>query len=66
MIKLVVETFRYERKWTGANSYYVWPIPPGEERSEDVQFIVVREEGVWKVLGFKAWEEEEFFKALVE
>ena len=66
MAELVIEAFRYQRKWTGANSYYVWAIVPGEERSEDWQFIVVREEGVWKVLGFKVWEEEEFFKALVE
>ena len=66
LIKLVIETFRYERKWTGANSYYVWATAPGEERSEDMQFIVVREEGVWKILGFKIWEEEEFFKALIQ
>ena len=66
MIQLVLETFRYERKWTGPNSYYVWATPPGEERSEDMQFIVVREEGEWKVLGFKVWEEEDFFKALVQ
>ncbi len=66
VIKLVIETFRYERKWTGVNSYYVWATPPGEERSEDMQFIVVREEGEWKILGFKVWEEEDFFKALVE
>jgi hypothetical protein len=66
LIKLVMQTFRYQRKWTGANSYYVWAIAPGEERSEDMQFIVVREEGVWKILGFKVWEEEEFFKALIQ
>jgi len=66
LIKLVIETFRYQRKWTGANSYYVWATAPGEERSEDMQFIVVREEGVWKILGFKVWEEEEFFKALIQ
>jgi len=66
LIKLAIQTFRYQRKWTGANSYYVWATVPGEERSEDMQFIVVREEGEWKVLGFKIWEEEDFFKALVE
>jgi tetratricopeptide (TPR) repeat protein len=66
LIKLVMQTFRYQRKWTGANSYYVWALAPGEERSEDMQFIVVREEGVWKILGFKVWEEEEFFKALIQ
>ncbi|GAF79277.1 unnamed protein product, partial [marine sediment metagenome] len=66
LIKLAIQTFRYERKWTGANSYYVWATAPGEERSEDMQFIVVREEGEWKVLGFKIWEEEDFFKALVQ
>jgi hypothetical protein len=66
LIKLAIQTFRYERKWTGVNSYYVWAITPGEERSEDMQFIVVREENAWKILGFKVWEEEEFFKALVE
>ena len=66
LIKLALETFRYERKWTGSNSYYVWATPPGEERSEDMQFIVVRAEGEWKVLGFKGGEEEEIFKALVE
>jgi superkiller protein 3 len=66
LIKLVIGTFRYQRQWTGANSYYVWAIAPGEERSEDMQFIVVREEGVWKILGFKVWEEEDFFKALIQ
>jgi hypothetical protein len=65
-IELMIQTFRYQRKWTGANSYYVWALAPGEERSEDMQFIVVREEDVWKVLGFKVWEEEDLFKALVQ
>jgi len=66
LIKLAIQTFRYERTWTGVNSYYVWALAPGEERSEDMQFMVVREEGEWKILGFKVWEEEDFFKALVE
>ena len=50
----------------GVKSYYVWAIPPGEERSEDLQFKVVRENSKWKVLAFKAWEEEGWFKALIE
>jgi len=66
LIKLAIQTFRYERTWTGVNSYYVWALAPGEERSEDMQFMVVREEGEWKILGFKVWEEEDFFKTLVE
>ncbi len=66
LIKLAIQTFRYQRTWTGVNSYYVWALAPGEERSEDMQFIVAREEGVWKILGFKVWEEEDFFKALIE
>jgi len=66
LIKLAMKTFRYERGWTGVKSYYVWAIPPGEERSEDLQFKVVRENSKWKILAFKTWEEEDWFKALIE
>ncbi len=66
MLKLIAKTFRYEKKWAGMNSYYVWATPSGEERSESMQFRVVREDGHWKVLGFKVWEEEDWFKALIE
>ncbi len=66
MLKLIAKTFRYEKQWTGINSYYVWATTPGEERSEEMQFRVVREDGLWKVLGFKIWEEEDWFKALIE
>jgi len=64
LVKWVEITFRYEKIWTGVNSYYVWAIPPGEERSESLQFRVVRENSNWKVLVFKVWEEEGWFKAL--
>ena len=64
LVKWVAKTFRYEKIWTGVNSYYVWAIPPGEERSEGLQFRVVRENSNWKVLVFKVWEEEGWFKAL--
>jgi len=66
MLKLIAKMFRYEKKWTGMNSYYVWATPPGEERSESMQFRLVKEDGHWKVLGFKVWEEEDWFKALIE
>ena len=66
LVKWVAKTFRYEKIWTGVNSYYVWAIPPGEERSEGLQFRVVRENSNWKVLVFKVWEEEDWFKALTE
>lgn len=66
LIKLAMKTFRYERRWTGVKSYYVWAVPPGEERSEDLQFKVVRENSKWKILAFKTWEEEDWFKALIE
>jgi tetratricopeptide (TPR) repeat protein len=66
LIKLAIKTFGYERKWTGINSYYVWAIPPGQERSEDRQFKVVRENSEWKILAFKVWEKEDWFKALIE
>lgn len=65
LMKLGVKTFRYERMWTGVNSYYVWAISPGEKRSEGLQFKVVRENSNWKILAFKAWEEEDWFKALI-
>jgi len=64
LVKWVAKTFRYEKIWTGVNSYYVRAIPPGEERSEGLQFRVVRENSNWKVLVFKVWEEEGWFKAL--
>jgi len=64
LLKWVAKTFRYEKIWTGVNSYYVRAIPPGEERSEGLQFRVVRENSNWKVLVFKVWEEEGWFKAL--
>lgn len=64
LVNWVEKAFRYERIWTGVNSYYVWAIPPGEKRSESLQFRVVRENSDWKVLMFKAWEEEGWFKAL--
>ncbi|MBA7698680.1 hypothetical protein ES703_107360 [subsurface metagenome] len=64
LVKWVEKAFRYERIWTGVNSYYIWAIPPGEKRSESLQFRVVRENSDWKVLVFKAWEEEGWFKAL--
>jgi len=64
LVKWVKKTFRYEKIWTGVNSYYVWAIPPGEKRSESLQFRVVRENSIWKVLVFKVWEEEGWFKAL--
>jgi len=66
LIKLAIKTFRYERRWTGVKSYYVWAIPPGEERSEDLQVKVVRENSEWKVLAFKTWEKEDWFEALIE
>jgi len=66
LVKWVEKTFRYEKIWTGVNSYYVWAIPPGEERSESLQFRVVRENSNWKVLVFKVWEEEGWFKALTK
>jgi len=66
LVKWVKKTFRYEKIWTGVNSYYVWAIPPGEERSESLQFRVVRENSNWKVLVFKVWEEEGWFKALTK
>jgi len=66
LIKLAIKTFRYEKRWTGVKSYYVWAIPPGEERSEDLQFKVVREDSKWKVLAFKTWEKEDWFEALIE
>jgi len=64
LVKWVEKAFRYEKIWTGVNSYYVWAIPPGEKRSESLQFRVIRENSDWKVLVFKAWEEEGWFKAL--
>jgi hypothetical protein len=64
LVKWVEKAFRYEKIWTGVNSYYVWAIPPGEKRSESLQFRVVRENSNWKVLVFKVWEEEGWFKAL--
>jgi hypothetical protein len=66
LVKWVRKTFRYEKIWTGVNSYYVWAIPPGEERSDSLQFRVVRENSNWKVLVFKVWEEEGWFKALTK
>lgn len=65
MLKLIVNTFHYEKEWTGANSYYVWATPPGKERSEKMQFRVVKENDSWKVLAFKVWEEKDWFKALI-
>jgi len=65
LMKLGVKTFRYERMWTGVNSYYVWAMSPGEKRSEGLQFKVVRENSNWKILAFKAWEEEDWFKGLI-
>jgi len=65
LMKLAVKTFRYERMWTGVKSYYVWAMSPGEKRSEGLQFKVVRENSNWKILAFKAWEEEDWFKALI-
>jgi len=64
LVKWVEKAFRYEKIWTGVNSYYVWAIPPGEKRSESLQFRVVRGNSDWKVLVFKTWEEEGWFKAL--
>ena len=66
MLKLIAKAFRYEKQWTGMNSYYVWATAPGEERSESMQCRLVKEDGHWKVLGFKVWEEEDWFKALIE
>lgn len=62
MLQLMAETIRYEREWTGLNSYYVWAIPLGEKRSKDMQYKVIRENDSWKILTFAVWEEEEIFK----
>lgn len=65
MLRMITKTFRYEKERIGPDSYYVWATPPGEERSEEMQFRVIRENGDWKILGFKTWEEEDWFRSLI-
>lgn len=62
MLKLILETIRYEKEWIDWNSYYVWAIPLGEERSKDMQYKVIREDDSWKILTIRVWEEEGIFK----
>ncbi|MBA7491472.1 hypothetical protein ES702_02018 [subsurface metagenome] len=62
MLKLLLEeTIYYEREWTGVNSYYVWAMSLGEERSKETQYKVIRENDSWKILTIKIWEEEGIF-----
>lgn len=58
MLELMLLTIRYEKERTGQNSYYVWVVPPGGERNKDMQCKVIRENGGWKILTMKVWEEE--------
>lgn len=58
MLQMMAETIRYEREWIGLNSYWVWAIPFGMERSKEMQYKVIKENDSWKILTIAVWEEE--------
>jgi len=65
MLRMMVQAFRYEKEPLGPDTYYVWATAPGKERSEDMQFRVVLEGTDWKVLGFRTWEKEDWFRSMI-